>query len=621
MKYKPDSLVVLRDRPGLFMIIGYDDSTRLLIIKSSVDGEINQTSEENIAVASEPILNKIREEILAGTPTIEGDVRPVSPYTNEEILFAKGRQTIFDEWIKGIIGLEDVKAKLELGTTMVRRLKDKYLLYGGWEVFVPGKSGRKKGETKFPPVIEGLIQSVAKEEYTGPGANEELVIDTIESICHIKNWRPPSRSTLRRRLRAILTERERVKVKEGAEAAQDQFGSYPYGMTPTAPLEIVEADGSPLDMQVRCRQTGILLGRPYLMLVKEKFTKAYLGFALYFGAPSRWTLAQAIDMAIKPKDELLRSLDLDDVYKWIQYGRMSLILVDGGPDLNAKTVKAACERHEVKHKRRKRKQSGGSIERGLGIINRYFIQTLEGAVPSSGKKPRGKKIEESAVYYLDEVFKLIVTEICRRHQKVGSDGMTPDQRWLKCFGEHDGEIRTPPMFEDPLGFIIEMYHEHHVNVRKDAILIQSRLRYEPGPYYGKSNTPVRVKVDYSNIDRAWVEFNGKWKPIKRLGPDLDDLRPYEEGPISMLAWKAKLYHQPKAGTLTEDGERIHLNQRQLKKQLNVEARERSRNAANARQSEKVGPFAKTAPIPGRNTANECLSFDPEDVKPLRGGYL
>ena len=184
------------------------------------------------------------------------------------------------------------------------------------------------------------------------------------------------------------------------------------------------------------------------MLIKDKFSKAYLGFALYFGAPSRWTLAQALDMAIKPKDDLLRSLGLDDVYKWIQYGRMSLLLVDGGPDLNAKTVKAACESHDVQHARRKRKQSGGSIERGLGIINRYFIQTLEGAVPSSGKKPRGNKIEQSSIYYLDEVFKMIVIEICRRHEKTGSDGFTANQRFLNHYGEHNGEIRTPPRFED-----------------------------------------------------------------------------------------------------------------------------------------------------------------------------
>ena len=108
----------------------------------------------------------------------------------------------------------------------------------------------------------------------------------------------------------ILTERDRVKIKKGNEAAADEFGSYPFGMIPSAPLEIVEADGSPLDLHVRCKHTGRVLGRPYLMLVKDKFTKAYLGFALYFGAPSRWTLAQAIEMAIKPKDEVLRALGM-----------------------------------------------------------------------------------------------------------------------------------------------------------------------------------------------------------------------------------------------------------------------------------------------------------------------
>lgn len=616
MKYKVGSLVALRDRSGMFTVVNYDGSEHQLIVRSSVSGDIVRTTEENVAAASDDALNKIREEILADAPVFEDDNRPVSPYTDEEILYATGRQEIFDKLIAGVISLEETKTLLGLKTTMVRKLKNKYLIIGDWSVFVSGKPGPKKGGTKFPLEIEELIITVAASDYTGPGANEERVIDSIISLCGRKV--APSRSTLRRRLRAIHNEREQVKVKEGIEAARDKFGSYPFGMKANAPLEIVEADGSPLDMHVRCRQTGMLLGRPYLMLIKDKFSKAYLGFALYFGAPSRWTLAQALDMAIKPKDDLLRSLGLDDVYKWIQYGRMSLLLVDGGPDLNAKTVKAACESHDVQHARRKRKQSGGSIERGLGIINRYFIQTLEGAVPSSGKKPRGNKIEQSSIYYLDEVFKMIVIEICRRHEKTGSDGFTANQRFLNHYGEHNGEIRTPPRFEDPLSFIIGMYHEHHVKVRKNAILIQMALRYDPGPYFGKTGAHVRVKIDNSNIDRAWVMSDGQWKRIERLGPDLEELRPYQDGPISMLAWKAKLYGQPKPGELTADGERIHLSQREFKKKLEKEARERARNAANAEQSERFGPFSKAELGKVKSKEKNTSMVDAADVKPLKG---
>lgn len=618
MKYDPGNLVFLRNSPGMFTVVNYDSAKNRVYLKGSLP-ELVEEPEENVIWVSDDSVEDIRSRAISNAPIIEGDIRSVSPYTPEEIEFAKSREHIMARLINDEITFEETKVLMGLGSTMVRKLRNAYLVHKTWTTFVPKRSGRTKGETQFPTVVEELIQEIAKD-YTGPGANEQQVIDTIISICHDEIGVAPSPSTIRRRLRVILTERERVRAKKGHEAAADEFGSYPYGMIASAPLEIVEADGSPLDLHVKCKHTDRVLGRPYLMLVKDKFTQSYLGFALYFGAPSRWTLAQAIEMAIKPKDELLRSLDLDETYKWIQYGRMSLLLVDGGPDLNANTVKAACALHGVTHKRRKRKQSGGSIERGLGIILRYFIQTLEGAVPSSGKKPRGTKVQDSALYTLEETFKLVVTEICRRHEKFGSDGLTSNQRWINVYGEHEGVIRTPPRFEDPLAFVIEMYHEHHVTVRREGIVVIGLL-YDPGPYFNKSKTRVRVKIDNSNIDRAWVEFDKKWVPIKRLSPHLDKLRPYDNGPISMLVYKAYKYGQPRPGSLTAAGERVHLSQRALKKKIEIEARDRARNYANGRQNEAVGAFAQSPirSVPYRDEESE--DFEEADVEPLKGNYI
>lgn len=618
MKYEPGNLVFLRNSPGVFTIVDYDSAKNRVYLRGSLP-ELIEVAEDNVVWISDDSVEDIRGRAISDAPIVEGDIRSVSPYTPQEIEFAKSREHIMVRFISDEITLEEAKVLMGLGSTMVRKLRNAYLVHKSWTTFVPKKSGRTKGETQFPTVVEELIQEIAKD-YTGPGANEQRVIDTIISICNDKVGVAPSASTIRRRLRVILTERDRVKIKKGNEAAADEFGSYPFGMIPSAPLEIVEADGSPLDLHVRCKHTGRVLGRPYLMLVKDKFTKAYLGFALYFGAPSRWTLAQAIEMAIKPKDELLRALGLDGTYQWIQYGRFSVLLVDGGPDLNANTVKAACALHGVKHKRRKRKQSGGSIERGLGIILRYYIQTLEGAVPSSGKKPRGKKVQDSALYSLEDAYKLVVTEICRRHEKVGSDGLTPNQRWINSYGKHNGVITTPPRFEDPLAFVIEMYHEHRVTVRREGIAIVGLL-YEPGPYFNKSRTRVRVKIDNSDIDRAWVEYDKKWVPIRRLGPDLDKLRPYEDGPISMLVYKSYKYGQPGPGSLTAVGERVHLSQRGLKKQIEIEARDRARNIANGRQTEAVGAFAQSPirPVPRRDEESE--DFDEAEVEPLKGIFI
>jgi hypothetical protein len=215
-------------------------------------------------------------------------------------------------------------------------------------------------------------------------------------------------------------------------------------------------------------------------------------------------------------------------------------------------------------------------------------------------------------------------EICRRHEKSGDDGLTPNQRWLNYYGEHNGEIRTPPRFEDPLAFIIDMYHETIVRVRRDAILTQG-LSFELDPIWNKTGESVRVKLDYSNVDNAWVEHDGQWKRIKRKGPDIDYLRPYKDGPISMLAWKAKRANDPPPGELTEIGEMYHMQQRKFKEELQMEARQRGRDTANALQSSIFGAFPELVSAKVSKVIDLIDDDDEEDdddaVLPLKGEYL
>lgn len=617
MIYRKDGLYLLRDQSGAFLFEDYNPESDSVVMRSQATGARVETKDDNVMPFADCHMEKIRQEMLADTPVNAIESYDIRPWSDEAEQIARSRERIMIKFIEGDYSLEDAMAKFELKPVMIRKLRRKYLADRSWKIFLPGKSGRMKGDTRFASAVEETIVKYSVD-YTGPGANEERVIDSVIAECHGNGQRPPSRSTIRRRLKSILSERERIAVKEGAEAAKDKMGSYPFKMVTTAPLEVVEADVSPCDIHVKCRHTGKSLGRPHLLLIKDKFTRCILAFVIFFGAPSRWLLAQAIDMAIRPKDELLEKLGLVG-WKWVQYGRFQTLLVDGGRDLNANTVKAACERNGVQHLRRKRKQSGGSIERALGITNRYFIQTLEGSVPSSGKKPR-QKVKHTL--YLDQVTKVVTQEIIRRNEKVGTDGLTNNDRWNNYWGVHDGEVRSPPRFEDPTRFVIDMYHESRVIVRKDCILTHG-LSFQLDPSWNMTGEHVRVKLDHSNIDNAWVELNDRWVPIERIGPDIDHLRLYNGGPITMQVWKIHRAVNQKAGTLTAQGEFYHQEQRKTLDQIRKEEFEQGRRRANDQQNKLIGAFPQTnmaiskkgAAIDGSNHDD-----DVDDVDLLKGVF-
>lgn len=46
MKYKPNTLVALRDRPGMFMVQKFDALKNVLIVMNSATGNVVETFEE-----------------------------------------------------------------------------------------------------------------------------------------------------------------------------------------------------------------------------------------------------------------------------------------------------------------------------------------------------------------------------------------------------------------------------------------------------------------------------------------------------------------------------------------------------------------------------------------------
>ncbi|MNJ51027.1 hypothetical protein D3C77_463200 [compost metagenome] len=227
----------------------------------------------------------------------------------------------------------------------------------------------------------------------------------------------------------------------------------------------------------------------------------------------------------------------------MQYGAGENYRVDGGGDLNAKTVLAGLDKHGIIPQRRMRPQSGGKVERAFGKINPLFMQRLRGAIASNRKIRRGENPQSMATYTITDLFILIITQICIWHELPGRDQLTPNQRWCKSFGTHGGIIKVPRTLPDPEHFWIDILHESHISVRREGLLTKGLL-YKAGPYKNSVGVPVRLKVDYNNIHHAWVEFEGKWIRVELVNNINADI------PKTMWQWDIKRKFGQKAGQLT-----------------------------------------------------------------------
>lgn len=612
METKIGEWVFHRLIPGSFIVEGWDVE-KLEYILRSIDGKsrVIHASPFEVVKPDFNIAERMRDGLLGSTErqgvSQHGNV-PVNPYTDEQIMEAKRRFEVMDPYMKGAQtkeNREEAKVLLRVGDTAFNKYKRAYIENPTIEGQIPGLPGRTKGESRIDPRIDQWILYSAGKDYRGPGANAETVIDIVQTKCADEHLKAPSRMTIRRRLKA-WGERNRLSASMGKKAANDRLNTFPSEYVVDHPLQLVEPDTTYLDMHAVDSKSNMVLGRPKLLMLKDKFSKSTMCGIIYFGHPNRAVLAAAIYQAVQPKEALLERLGLSSL-TWLPYGKIEVLMTDKGSDLNALTVKVGLYLHGIDHINRMRPQSGGGIERDLGVLNRYFIQTLEGAVPSARKLVRGEKPEKDACYTLEQIEKLVITEICRRNGKRGKDGLTSDDRWRSYFGLYDGALRAPPIVEDPLGLMIECLHEHHVTVSKEGIRVLG-LTYNPGPFKNQVGNQVRVKIDYMDNRDAWVMHAREWCKLEFKGP--------ERAPRNMWAWKALVKQQEPAGALSEEGMEAQRVQNDLKSQFQQE-RENARLAENQSLKDIIGPHAGLASAP---KAGGEYDNDHEEhiIRPFRG---
>ena len=128
--------------------------------------------------------------------------------------------------------------------------------------------------------------------------------------CHAAGLKPPSLKALRARISARSL-RERVKAREGAEAAGNRFRQVRTGLRTERRLQVVQIDHTKVDIMLVDDVTRACIGRPWLTLVLDVHTRMVAGLHLSLDAPSATAAALAVAQAVLPKLSWLKQRDID----------------------------------------------------------------------------------------------------------------------------------------------------------------------------------------------------------------------------------------------------------------------------------------------------------------------
>ena len=369
---------------------------------------------------------------------------------------------------------------------------------------------KRKGNTKarLKQTTLDLIELVIKEEVlTSNQATYLLAYGVLEVKCKEQGVYCPSYQTFCEYINA-KGQKKLVEERQGPRAAYPD--EVPYDeldlTTPRhgqRPLEIAHIDHSPLDVEVVSSRTYKNLGKPWMTLVVDAFTRLILAVYLTFSHPSYRSCMMAIRECVR------------------RFGRMPQIIVsDGGADFESIYYESLLSlNHSTKKKRPGDDPKFGTIvERTFGVTTKGFINNLKGNTQLTKfvrLVTKDFNPKNNAVWTLDELYKAIYGYIEEHYENKEhpSLGLSPREAFKLGMAQYGARSHT--VIQDEANFRIYSLPttKHEVaTVRTNSTIVVGHIVYT-GPMLKDvrfHRKRVYVRYDPFDISYIYVYLHDKW---------------------------------------------------------------------------------------------------------------
>lgn len=503
------------------------------------------------------------------------------------------------------IGREDAEERAkEVGVnvaTLYRWLKS-YNTTGLIISLIPQKRGWQKGNRRTAPETEKIIQEVIEEFYlTRQRPSPKKTVTEVLIRCHKRGIEAPSHTTIRSRISEI-PERDRLRARGYREQAINKFTPVP-GTFPNAdyPLSVIQIDHTPADIILVDDVHRLPIGRPWITLAIDVYSRMVAGFYLSFDHPSETSVAMCVASCILPKEEWLLSQDID--IDWPVWGVPNTIHVDNGSDFRSDGFKNSCLTYGINLEFRPVKQPryGGHIERLLGTFLKE-IHSLPGTTFSSINAREGYDSDKEATMTLSEFETWLMTLICKiYHQRNHSGiGMSPLKKWeIGIFGDGtEAGIGIPTRPADRLSVLLDFLPSFYRTVQTFGVTIDGLN------YYAEALRPWINLEDKETKKKKKLLFRRDPRDISTLWFFDPDLKQYYKIPFadqslpSISIWElaqAKKRLQEQGLNKTNEHE-IFIAITELREQVD-QAKEKSRKARRQaqRRIEHTKPVTEVLP--------------------------
>jgi putative transposase len=502
-----------------WIIDGYPSLSTVLLHKPTTDDQI---------VASIDDLTPV-EPAVAPLTVCASDIVHLSSSAWDE---AKRREAVIaplaaQAVVPDHLACEAAEA-LHLSRRTIYTLIERYRASGGMlSALAPHPPTGGRGKGRLSPGLEGIIATTIGEFYLSPQRYRPVaVIEEIRRRCYRAGLQPPSGKAIRHRLRALQTT-ESVRRRHGPKATQPLkpvIGTYP---PVSHPLEVVQMDHTRVDCIVVDAHTRRPIGRPFLTVGIDVYSRCITGVCLTLEAPSAISVGLCLAHSVLDKTVYLKRLGVEG--EWPIWGKPDTVEVDNGSEFHSEALRRGCEQHGIRlvHRPPAQPHFGGIIERLIGTLMQH-VHTLPGTTFSHIQERGAYDAEHHAALTLQELEKWLAFVIVGHYHSTAHRMLhEPPIERLKQGLLGTPEVPGPgprPRIHDRQAFLVDFLPLHRRTIQRHGFVLD-HIGY------------------YSNALRPWIAERARLAPfiIRRDPRDISRIfvldperEAYVEVPYRML---------------------------------------------------------------------------------------
>ncbi len=289
-----------------------------------------------------------------------------------ELEQANHRLKILNE-IKGGKPIEEVAKSHSISERTVRNWRRQFSLAEqelgeGFVGLIPKISSRGNRESRLDPATSSLIELTLEEHYLNKKSPPlSHAYGLFLHACEKSEIPSVSLKTFSSFAKRIDTAKK-VRARSGDKAAyQHESGSskgrkMPWDLSGQFAMDVVHTDHTQLDIELVSSKNGLGLGRPWLTLFLDGFSRKPVGFAILYDPPSYRSLMIGIRQMVKSTGYFPASF-----------------VVDGGKEFQSVYFETlVASKGSSIQKREGKPRQGALIERYFGSVTSQLIDRLQG---------------------------------------------------------------------------------------------------------------------------------------------------------------------------------------------------------------------------------------------------